>query len=191
MPKPNPPASEPEAVDPFAQAMAAAEKMKHPGLRLTLPGAPLTPAFIPGVAGVYRPDTPALLCVLRDGKPVTHPEGGPWLAWAGAELPDGYAYGEPHTPSMLNAVPVGGPGEIPLEAAVRASLDDGVHVEIVDIPKGDVEACRERAAADVREAREGIRDARVAHGALKPEQRAIEAEHIIEAHDAVNGDANA
>lgn len=97
----------------IAEAMAAAGKMKNPALRLTLPGAPLTPHHVPGVAGLYRSDIPT---------------------------------------------PVGGDGELPLEAAVRASINPSLHLELVECK--DPERAREINRADTKAAREGIGAAR-------------------------------
>ncbi len=48
--------------------MASRKDPEH-GLRLTLPGAPDTPHVVPGVPGLYRPDTPTPIG--RDSDPVT------------------------------------------------------------------------------------------------------------------------
>jgi hypothetical protein len=106
----NPKGSAPKSeADPITAALDAARKMKCPALRLTLPGAPMTPHHMPGLAGLYRPDVPT---------------------------------------------PVGGAGELPLEAAVRASMNPSLHVELVDCK--NPERAREQNAADRTAARDGI-----------------------------------
>lgn len=54
--------------------------------------------------------------------------------------------------------PVGGDGELPLDAAVRASMNPALHVELVDCKNPD--RAREQNRADVQAAREGIAAAR-------------------------------
>lgn len=56
------------------------------------------------------------------------------------------------------AVPVGGPGELSVEAAQAFADDKNVPLELVDIPDKDVDQLREQARQDVMEARGGLQD---------------------------------
>jgi hypothetical protein len=74
--------------------------------------------------------------------------------------------GAPNTPHTVPGVPgyyypdaptpVGGPGELPLDAAKHLDRERGCPLELVDIKPSEVEAAEELAAETVVEGRKGI-----------------------------------
>lgn len=74
--------------------------------------------------------------------------------------------GAPNTPHVVPGVPgyyypetptpVGKTGELPLEAAKELDRDKGTHLELVEIPSGDVEAAEQLAVETVAEGRKGL-----------------------------------
>ena len=107
---------------------------KRQGLRLNLPGAPLTAHTVPGVPGFYRSDVPT---------------------------------------------PVGGDGELSLDAAKELDKDAGVPLELVDVK--NVKEAEKQVADDLQAARDGIAFAR------KSEPQGAEVQRVKDEQDAVKG----
>ena len=78
--------------------------------------------------------------------------------------------GAPDTPHVIpglpglylpnRAVPVGGDGDLSLDAAIEASKSRGVPVSLVEVPKTKADDLREQSREDRRLSLGGVRDAR-------------------------------